>query len=393
MLEEASTLTNHDYEGDIILVERAASIESSTTLRNAYKEQNNLPLPAMSVCFSIPNAVPSFSATAFPFPVITDQHTCLYPEYSNNRSDSHDKPKRPLSAYNLFFQHEREKIITNSPNMTFEESMHRIHSAPKPKKRKHRKSHGMISFAQLARTIANKWKTLDRDQKNLFEVATNNAKARYDVKLDEWTRAQEMKTRDDGKESPFELDRGEHVLDVAKFLNLPANDNGLTQPRQSHHEFNITNLIHRQPAQCSINFISHQDSLSSLLSHASDLGAQYQYTSHKSCINPDDLQACLEMTQYTIDMARASLNLPLFAGLGKQQTSDSSTVNFSDLCQPTNVEPTDFCNLLPMNSADEFPVRFHHVESENHFYEGLQQRPQTNNTQDDAMNLSPFFMF
>ena len=392
MLEEASILTNYDFDVDPIPVEINASIEHSTTLHRVYKQQNSIPLPAMSGCLSIPNTVPSFLTTAYPFPFIMDQHILSYPEHSRNGSETCDKPKRPLSAYNLFFQHEREKIITNSPDMTFEESMYRINSAPKPKKRKHRKSHGMISFAQLARTIADKWKTLDRDQKNLFEVATNNAKASYEVKLNEWTRAQEIIVKDDGIKSSIALARVEQGLDGVARLTHQKPEVGLTQPRQSHDDFYIITPMQRQPAQCSRISISLQDSLSSLLSHANDLGSQYHPTFPGSRSNPDDLQACLEMTQYTIDMARASLNLPLFAGLGKQQTSGSCTGNVTDLCHTTNFGPNDFCNVLPTNRSDECSALFHHCESENHFYEGLQQHPQTK-TQEDAMNLPPFFMF
>lgn len=85
-----------------------------------------------------------------------------------------DKPKRPLSAYNLFFQHERNRIVGDSP------------AGADGTKRKHRKSHGKIGFESLAKTIANKWKTLDKASKRPFEQQAKREKAIYAKKLQAW---------------------------------------------------------------------------------------------------------------------------------------------------------------------------------------------------------------
>ena len=85
-----------------------------------------------------------------------------------------DKPKRPLSAYNLFFQHERNRIVGDSP------------AGADGNKRKHRKSHGKIGFESLAKTIADKWKTLDKASKRPFEQQAKREKAIYAKKLQAW---------------------------------------------------------------------------------------------------------------------------------------------------------------------------------------------------------------
>ena len=94
-----------------------------------------------------------------------------------------DKPKRPLSAYNLFFQHERTKIIAVLPE---DKSLENDGLTEEQRRRKHRKTHGKIGFGDLARNIGQKWRTTNKSGRSIFEVRAAAEKARYKTEIDAW---------------------------------------------------------------------------------------------------------------------------------------------------------------------------------------------------------------
>jgi len=71
-------------------------------------------------------------------------------------------PRRPLTAYNIFFRFERAKVLGLPLDF-------KIGGIRQEKKRPHRKTHGKIPFVELARHVSQKWKNLDQEKKAYFE--------------------------------------------------------------------------------------------------------------------------------------------------------------------------------------------------------------------------------
>jgi hypothetical protein len=95
-----------------------------------------------------------------------------------------DKPSRPLSAYNLFFQHERAIMLGKDAPTDADEEM---------KKRVHCKTHGKIGFADMARSIGSKWKSMDAESKKMYETQASAEKKRYTEELAAWKEEQKGK--------------------------------------------------------------------------------------------------------------------------------------------------------------------------------------------------------
>ena len=94
------------------------------------------------------------------------------------------KPNRPLSAYNLYFQKERAIMLGDAAE--------KIEQEP-GKKRVHRKTHGKIGFAEMAKIIGAKWKKLPEDEKEEFVKVAAQKKEEYAKDLEKWREEQKKK--------------------------------------------------------------------------------------------------------------------------------------------------------------------------------------------------------
>lgn len=81
--------------------------------------------------------------------------------------DTHvlERPKRPRTAYNYFFQDERQKLLVELP----------VRASGRPRGG----THGKIGFADLAKTISAKWRAITVDQMVHYAGLANADKMRY----------------------------------------------------------------------------------------------------------------------------------------------------------------------------------------------------------------------
>ena len=111
----------------------------------------------------------------------------------NNSSCIPFQPKRPLHAYNIFFQQERQAILANLPEPTPDTD------AVTKGKRRRRATHGKISFASLAKEIGQKWQTLDKEEKERFQHLAEIDLKRYDDEMEAYNQQQKQAATKKGK--------------------------------------------------------------------------------------------------------------------------------------------------------------------------------------------------
>jgi hypothetical protein len=131
-------------------------------------------------------------------------------------------PRKPLSAYNFFFQDERAKLLGSQ---IIEEE----HDDPRErKKRRYRKAHGKIGFTQLAKHVAQLWRTRDAGTKKIYDMKFQQAKKRHAAELAEYEAqlgkmihlAQVKKALNKIKAQQAERCNSRNVVEEAKLLEL-----------------------------------------------------------------------------------------------------------------------------------------------------------------------------
>ena len=102
------------------------------------------------------------------------------------------KPLTPLTSYNIYFLVERKRILqrTDRPDIpiTVKDARDAIEerAKSKEKKRKHRKSHGQISFRDLADLIAERWKDVEDSTKAMLRHEADKERVFFNQQMHDW---------------------------------------------------------------------------------------------------------------------------------------------------------------------------------------------------------------
>jgi hypothetical protein len=90
------------------------------------------------------------------------------------RKNDKDKPKRPLSAYNIFFKEERERILEELPAYIIKKDWVEKNDVKNKKRKGSKADFKKIDFQCLAKLIGKRWQSLE---KGLLEQYKTRAEA------------------------------------------------------------------------------------------------------------------------------------------------------------------------------------------------------------------------
>ena len=106
------------------------------------------------------------------------------------RKKAKDKPKRPLSAYNVFFKEERSRLL--------EERKQKSEARISDDKKKGGSKNAKIGFESLAKVIGHRWQELTSDQVEYYKKKADEDMVRYKREMEAWNAANKAKGEKDG---------------------------------------------------------------------------------------------------------------------------------------------------------------------------------------------------
>jgi hypothetical protein len=131
--------------------------------------------------------MPNLTAHEFPLnisPDVFNNMTNPMKYLHGNSSATMDTPRKPRPVYNLFFQKERARVLGMSMDVVVDER-----AAPSSRmRRKHRKTHGRVSFRVLSRNISDKWQSMTKEEKNVYKAIYHRNYEAYKKEMEKYER-------------------------------------------------------------------------------------------------------------------------------------------------------------------------------------------------------------
>jgi hypothetical protein len=117
-----------------------------------------------------------------------------------------DKPKRPLSAYNIFFKEERARILTENAAMEKEQNADGGG-----------RMRGKIGFENLAKSIGQRWQQLDKKLSKYYKAKAEEDMARYRKEMEIYNAKHGAKKKgDDIDDNEEDEKEGAHAQEEEK---------------------------------------------------------------------------------------------------------------------------------------------------------------------------------
>jgi hypothetical protein len=168
----------------------AGGMDTSMMMNSSNSSNSTLNLAA-NFSFLAPSIVPSGNSKAVMIDawsdasaiLLGDLATSMQTTVSNNRQRrKHDasKPKRPLSAYNIFFKEERQRILDELPPEILK---HEIEYKTSGRRRKQLSAkellHSKVDFHHLAKMVGQRWRKLPTSELEKYKSIANADFQRY----------------------------------------------------------------------------------------------------------------------------------------------------------------------------------------------------------------------
>lgn len=196
----------HQHRSTMIFMQAFSNYDSVHPPQSAMEIEKTQSNPAF---YASPSSLAAVGGSPTPPHASTTQ--VLSKEYLEQ-----NRPKRPLTAYNIFFKHERQRILESLP----------VRVKGKP-----RHSHGKIGFAELTRTVAARWKHVCPMDLVHFKAEAAMDKERYASEMKRWKKKKEL-CDDEASQSASSLESSTDDMFDATAMESTFMAPFLSQPTQ-----------------------------------------------------------------------------------------------------------------------------------------------------------------